>query len=98
MGAFGPPFFEGIMDTYITMTVSIPGKPLFGFKFVVENIYGTMTRAANPEEVFKQALSFGLTKVFGGSVKFESTTRAKAEAPDVPVEVPVKRKYVRRAK
>lgn len=60
------------MDALIQVSVSMPDKPLVGYKVRITNVYGTITRAADSDQLFLNALMGGLRKAFGGSVKVES--------------------------
>ena len=67
------------MDALIQVSVSMPDKPLVGYKIRVTNVYGTITRAADSDQLFLNALMGGLRKAFGGSVKVESLYHDESE-------------------
>lgn len=69
------------MDTYLQISVSMPGGEPFGYKITVRNPYGTMKKADDPQKVFKDLIAGALSRHFGGqSVTVESGYKAKGRA------------------
>lgn len=68
-------------DAYIQVTVSMPGKEPVGYKFHVKHVYGTMTRATDPEKKFLDVFYGGLRRVFGGSAHFDGFVRQESVEP-----------------
>lgn len=68
MGAFGPPFFGDGMDMTIKVVTATNGKEQTR-TFKVNNVFGTLNRAANPAVEVTNAVFGGLSRTFGGSVK-----------------------------
>ena len=71
------------MDALIQISVSVEGKPLVSYRFRVDHVYGTLSRAADVDKTVLDAVYGGLRRIFGGSVKLEGRV---SEAPvlDVP--------------
>lgn len=65
-------------DAYVQVTVLVPGKPIVGYKIKVKNVYGTINRATNTDQMFLRSIMSGMTKMFGGSAKVESVYHEKA--------------------
>lgn len=65
-------------DAYIQVSVSMPGKPIVGYKIKIANVYGTFNQTTDSDQAFLRSIMGGLTKVFGGSVKVESVFHDEA--------------------
>lgn len=59
-------------DALIQVSVSMPGKPMVSYRFRVDHVYGTLTRAVDGDKVIRDAVASGLRRIFGGSVKLEA--------------------------
>ena len=59
------------MDVLIQVSVGVEGKPLVSHRFRVDHIYGTLNKAADVDQVVRDALYAGLRRVFGASVTIE---------------------------
>lgn len=74
-------------DAYVQVSVSMPGKPMVGYKIKVTNIYGTFNRATDSDQAFLHSIMVGLKKTFGGSVKVESIFHDRIVKLETPKEV-----------
>ena len=83
------------MDALIQVSVSMPDKPMVGYKIRITNVYGTLTRAADSDKLFLNAMMGGLRKAFGASAEVESLYHDEAEQPAKIA--PVKRGRPRKA-